>query len=213
MLVTIQQLIEQFGIRPTGVLHVGAHLGEEAAAYAGAGVQKVLWVESNPNLFEQLHSNVSAYPGQQAVLATISDRDLQEDTLKVSSFSMAASLLPMKAHLTHYPTMPITHEISVTTITVDTLLSNLGVDPSSFDMANLDIEGAELMALRGMMSVLPSLRCIYSEINFDEMYEGCALAGDTDSFLGDRGFSRVVTELATVDGVYKGFGDALYVRA
>lgn len=43
-----------YGISPKNVLHIGAHLGEEAASYEDNGVLKVVWFEANPKLAMEL---------------------------------------------------------------------------------------------------------------------------------------------------------------
>ena len=47
-----------------------------------------------------------------------------------------------------------------------------------------------------------------SEINFAELYDGCALAPELDGFLADRGFRRVATSCFH----HPTWGDALYLR-
>ena len=43
----MDRLVGEYGVKPKSVLHVGAHLAEEAGAYHAAGVERVLWVEAN----------------------------------------------------------------------------------------------------------------------------------------------------------------------
>lgn len=212
MLITMDRLVAEYGVRPTSVLHVGAHLAEEASAYQDAGVAHVLWVEANPHLLSRLQQVVSGYHGQHVAQAAISDTNGMQVNLNLASFSMSSSLLPMKEHLKFYPTIVKTGEEPMRTITVDSLMRELSYPPDAFDMANLDIEGAELFALRGMTACLPYLKWLYAEVNLEEMYEGCALLGDIDGFLEPRGFRRVALEDALLDGRGVGWGDALYAR-
>lgn len=207
----MSQLVREFNVKPKAVLHVGAHLGEEAQDYQAAGVARVFWVEANPDLIEPLSQHVSAFPGQRAVQATVSDIDNEPVILQTSTFSMASSILPFKRHLDFYPSMPVTGLIQDYSITVDTLLE-LQDEPPVFDMANLDVEGAELHVLRGMASVMPSLRWIYTEVNHEEMYEGCVLVPQMDEYLARFGFKRVVIADAYVGSSMMGFADALYAR-
>ena len=209
MIIPMSRLVAEFGVRPTAVLHVGAHLGEEAAAYANAGVERVLWVEANPHLMEALIGSIEPYPGQLAVNAAVSDTDDGAATLHLCTFSMASSLLAPKEHLVTYPGMHYPTDLPVTTVTIDTLLAREGCEPDAFDFLNIDIEGAELLAFRGAEKTLPHLRWIYLEVNTREMYEGCAMVGDVDAYLGERGFERVAT---ADEGWDHGFADALYVR-
>lgn len=203
------RLVEEYGVRPKRILHVGAHLAEEAGAYHAAGVEAVLWVEANPELMGTLVDNLSGYPEQTAIKAAVSDENAGEATLHLCTFSMASSLLVPKEHLAIYPGMHYPRDIRVTTTTIDTLLSVNGYDHDAFDMLNIDIEGAELLAFRGATAVLPHLKWVYLEVNHREMYEGCAMVADVDAFLGERGFGRVAT---ADEGWDHGFSDALYTR-
>ena len=72
---------------------------------------------------------------------------------------------------------------------------------------NVDLQGAELRALEGAARTLEGVRYVYTEVNREPLYEGCALVGDLDRFLGERDFQRVVTKWT---GAH--WGDALYVR-
>lgn len=205
----MDRLQAEFNVTPKAVLHIGAHLGEEAAAYHAAGVGRVLWVEANPRLMGTLVDNVLHYPGQRAVNAAVSDVDGAVAHLHLATFSMSSSLLPPKEHFRFYPHIHYPEQMQVETITVDTLLEQQGVLPDAFDMANLDIEGAELYALRGMTRILPFLKWLYLEVNHEEMYAGCALLPDVDAFLAERGFERIAMENA---GYYHGWSDAAYAR-
>ena len=37
-----------------GVIHVGAHRGEEVHQYAELGAKKIIWVEPNPDVFKEM---------------------------------------------------------------------------------------------------------------------------------------------------------------
>ena len=58
-----------------------------------------------------------------------------------------------------------------------------------------------------MSKYLVTCDYVYSEVNFEELYEGCGLMADIDSYLSQFGFSRI-----TVAETRSGFGDALYAK-
>lgn len=209
MIIPMSRLVAEYGVKPTAILHVGAHLAEEAAAYAAAGVEWVLWVEANPELMGELEARLLNFPGQRALHAAVSDTDGGTATLHLCTFSMASSLLPPKDHLIVYPGMHYPRSVGVETVTIDTLLAVNGYGFGGFDMLNIDIEGAELLAFKGAEKTLPFLKWIYLEVNTREMYEGCAMVDDVDTYLGERGFERVAT---ADEGWDHGFKDALYAR-
>ncbi len=203
----IQELCSQYSIAPRGVIHVGAHEGTEITAYQQMGAQKVLFVEANPSVFERLQANIADYPNVEAVNCAIVDRNGTID-LHVTSFDQSSSILQLKRHQEIYPHITETHQITVQSKTLDTLLQEQELNPSDFNILNIDIQGAELLALQGATNWLKSVELINTEVNYEELYEGCALIDQLDEFLEGHGFQRA----ATTTPIHPSWGDAIYVK-
>ncbi|MEG4213947.1 FkbM family methyltransferase [Microcoleus sp. Pol14C6] len=203
----IQELCRQYAIEPRGVIHVGAHEGTEITAYQQMGAQKVLFVEANPAVFERLQANLTGMPDVRSVNCAIGDRNGTVD-LHVTSFDQSSSILPLKHHQEVYPHITETHQITVQSKTLDTLLQEQELNPSDFNILNIDIQGAELLALQGATNWLKSVELINTEVNYEELYEGCALIDQLDKFLEGHGFQRV----ATTTPIHPSWGDAIYVK-
>ena len=75
MYIPIHEIISRHKADIKGILHLGAHLGEEAQDYHIAGIFQVIWVEGNPTLVERLKENVSPYPQNKVFNLLISDKD------------------------------------------------------------------------------------------------------------------------------------------
>ena len=73
---------------------------------------------------------------------------------------------------------------------------------------NLDIQGAELLALQGIGEELTNLKAIFTEINTDYVYQECALITEIDQYLSNFGFERVETVMWSDHP----WGDALYLK-
>lgn len=73
---------------------------------------------------------------------------------------------------------------------------------------NLDIQGAELLALKGFGQELEKVEAIYCEVNIKELYENCSQIDELDEFLFAQGLVRVDQEMTR-----HGWGDALYIRS
>ena len=58
MLINYKDLVTKYG-RPKGIIHLGAHLAEELEDYLSDNQKNVIWVEANPNLYEQLMNKIS----------------------------------------------------------------------------------------------------------------------------------------------------------
>lgn len=189
----------------TGVIHVGAHLGEEAEIYAAQGVTDVVWVEGNPDLIAQLTENVARY-GHIVIAGLVSETDDTPVEFNIANNGYSSSLLELGTHTTAHPDVFFTETKHLVAHRLDTLLERAGVDLSRFNYLCMDLQGAELMCLRGAPNALGVVDYVYTEINEDELYVGCARIPDLDAFLA--AFDRVETEMA--EG--KGWGEALYVR-
>lgn len=182
-------------------LHVGAHKGEELSLYERAKFRRVDWVEGQPDLCDALRATLP--PERHKVYqAYVWSASGVEKRFRVTNNSQSSSLLPLGTHADYYPRVKVTQEISVKTSRLDDLIKN-----ARYTFINLDIQGAELEALKGMGDLISATQIVYTEVNREPLYEGCALVGDLDGWLGGLGFSRVVTKWTS-----KGWGDAIYVR-
>jgi FkbM family methyltransferase len=191
-----------------GVLHVGAHMCEEAELYASLGMnprdlEKVLWVEANSEIAARAAS-AGQFPN--IACAVVSDNDGGEVTFFVANNGQSSSFLPFAEHRREHPDVYEVGAYRVRTVTLDTLFDKLGIPQDRYDLINLDIQGAELLALRGAEKILAGVRAVYTEVNTKELYAGCAQLGEMDEFLEARGFVRVALEMTK-----SGWGDALYV--
>ncbi len=214
MLLDLHQICNKYSFKPKGVIHVGAHLAEEFPLYNSLGINNVIWIEGNEKIFNQINNNLKTIPGQIPLLAIVSDEDGKEfkfnisDNGKNDQFSThASSILEPGKHLDHYPHVTFKETETVTSITLDTLLSDNSIDTSLYDFINLDIQGAELLALQGFKKGLPNINYVYLEVNEVEIYKGCPLIGDIDNFLKNLGFERTETHMTVQE-----WGDAFYIR-
>jgi hypothetical protein len=79
----------------------------------------------------------------------------------------------------------------------------------------LDIQGAELLALQGAMSMLEYTDAIICEVNLIETYEGCALEEEISNFLEKQGFYNSITiyhELYNGDKRFPAWGEGLWMK-
>jgi FkbM family methyltransferase len=204
----IPQLFAAGGIIPRGVIHVGAHLGEERELYRKIGFQKVIFIEANPELAGRLKTNMAGDPAVQVINCAISDLD-GATTLHVTSMDQSSSILPLKRHRDYYPMIEETSRVEVMSRRLETLLMELKQSPADFNFLHLDIQGAELRALRGAAGLLKHFDAIVSEVNFEELYEGCGLIEELDDLLESHNFHR----RALACPYHPSWGDAFYVRA
>ena len=90
---------------------------------------------------------------------------------------------------------------------------NESIDFTKLNFWNFDIQGAELLALKGAGDLLKYADALYLEVNTEEVYKNCARLNEMDDFLKDKGFMRVALSIyKNGSGIEDGWGDALYMR-
>jgi FkbM family methyltransferase len=203
MLFKLGDLNRIFDMPSMGVLHVGAHEGEESESYAALGWQPVTWVEAQADLVAKLQSRLD--PNSNTVIqAAVWDQGGIKLKFNISSNSQSSSLLNFGTHAADYPTVRFISNIEVFTKRLDEILSH----EVEFQFINLDLQGAEGRALVGLGNLLNKSNYVYTEVNKREVYIGCSLVRELDEFLAENGFFRVATRWVP----FKGWGDAFYVR-
>lgn len=125
----------------------------------------------------------------------------------ISNNVQSSSVLAFGTHLVEHPSITYVDKIQMQSTTVDTFCRRHALDASRFDFWNFDIQGAELMALRGASDSIQYAKAIYLEVNEKELYQKCGLITEIDAFLLPFGFTRVITKMTT-----HGWGDALYIK-
>lgn len=198
------ELYRKYDMRTNGVLHLGAHLAEEAPLYQAVGIDHVWWVEGNPAVFPKLKKKLAKYPRHKLIQALVYSEDGVDLDFNVTNYDgMSSSILEFGTHPQFSPDTVFVDRIQVKSKTVDTIVAENGIEAT---FLNMDLQGAELHCLLGAEQFLNTTDYILTEVNKAEVYKGCAQVGELDIFLAD--FKRV--ETYWVPG--QGWGDALYVR-
>jgi len=201
----LSQVVKDNDITVTGVFHLGAHECEEMWAYEKLGVsqQDIVWVDA-------IHSNVTRATRRgvpNVYNAVITDKDNDTVVFNVSNNVQSSSVLEFGTHALEHPQVKFVDKIEMDTITVNTFLDGLPMDAKKLNFWNFDIQGAELMALRGSLKYLCNADILYLEVNEKPLYKGCGLMTEVDAFLTQHSFQRVVTKMTP-----HGWGDAIYVK-
>lgn len=209
MLIELKTLIDKYSIKPTGVLHVGANKGEERFAYRDNGINNVIWIEADNKVFELLKENIKYFGGHYAINACIGDVDGKVVTFNIANNEgQSSSVLEFGTHAIVHPETKFIWHQQMKTIRLDTLLNHNKLDVSNYDFVNMDLQGFELPALKGMGEMLHKANHLYLEVNKAELYKGCALIQDIDAYVAKFGFTRKETEWCGNTN----WGDAYYGR-
>lgn len=201
------------------VLHVGADRGGELPQYKEMGVGEVVWVEANPEVYGELVENleimniseVKSLPYNQL----ISDKDDVEldfnlyygwDAGHLVGNKGMSSLL--KAKNSWWGSECYKGTIKLNSLTLDTFLerNELGY---SFDMLNIDTQGAELMVLSGAKKILENVKVINCEVTFfNPQYQDNPKFDEIYEYLQQFGFKHKDTKLC----LEKNWGDAMFEK-
>ena len=204
MLISSTNLHNKYKLKIRGIVHIGAHYGEEIQEYVDNGIQKITVFEplsKNFEILSQRLQNVNAdIEGYQVALGSKKGTA----TMYLSSNeAQSSSILKPKQHLELHPEVSFDgmEEVEVS------LLDDYDIGDANF--INIDVQGYELEVFKGGKKTLENIDYIYCEVNRDEVYEGAPMVEELDEFLGAYGFERVETHWPET---YYTWGDALYIK-
>jgi FkbM family methyltransferase len=205
MLIDFRTLFPKYDIKPKGVLHVGANVGEEAPVYDELGIKDVVWIEANEQLIPQLTINTRDKYKHKVIHACVGDvQDLEVKFHISNNAGQSSSYLELGTHKTAHPEVHYIKDVVMKMKRIDQFRTCWG----GYDFLNIDLQGAELKALRGMGDILHQFKWAYLEVNQQELYKSCALVEDIDMYMIGYGFRRAETKWCGNTG----WGDALYIK-
>jgi len=206
MLIPLHKLVSKYNLKIKGVFHIGAHHCEEREDYLKHGVkdENTIWIEGNRQLCEYVkmnNRNIKIYN------EIVGEKDDEEFDFIITNNGQSSSILELDLHKKYHPHVYETTRYRVKTKKVDTIVSENKLDMTHINFLNIDIQGAELLALKGMTENLKNFDYIYLEVNTASVYKNCALIDEIDKFLHPFGFKRVETEMTQFN-----WGDAFYIK-
>lgn len=207
MIIPLDKIIGDYDLHIRGVIHIGAHWGEEYSYYKNAGIENIMFFEPvESNLMALISSVPHGHKGIRVLNYALGnetkDVDMYVDT---TNQGQSSSVLEPGTHLTLHPWVKFTRKERVRM----TKLDLIHFDRQKYNMINIDIQGLELECFKGAVETLPYIDIIYSEVNTEQVYKGCALIGEIDEFLDGFGFVRVFESFP----YGKAWGDALYLKS
>jgi len=119
----------------------------------------------------------------------------------VASNGESSSFLKPNRHLQEHPHITFPEELTIKQYPLDQF------DTNDYQMLNLDVQGYELEVLKGAERTLNSIKYIYTEVNTNNLYDGCVLLDEMDSWLKEKNFIRKEIYLTP-----HGWGDAFYMK-
>lgn len=201
-----------------GVVHVGAHQGQEVEQYLRYGFARIVLVEANPQWCEGLRATFGGDSRIRIFNYAVCDRegevDLQIHTSRSGS-TEPASILPMKRFKEIVGSLHTTGTIRVPAITLQALFRKHALEPCDYNFLNLDIQGAELLALQGAVGLLSGMDAVISEVNLLELYENGPLEDDLVRFMQAQGFEKhlaIYHPLYDEKSTFPAWGECLFLK-
>jgi FkbM family methyltransferase len=202
MLISFDNLVQKYNIKSNGVIHVGAHYGEEIPDYIRNGITNIVLFEPLEDNYKVLSENIKNFQANIELYKVALGSEIKKVTMYVSdNDKQSSSILKPKNHLVQHPDVyfPDTEDVEVN------LLDNYNLDQYNFIC--MDVQGYELEVLKGSKNTLNHIDYVYCEVNRDEVYEGNAYIEEIDEYLKAYGLERMETNWA--GGIW---GDAFYLK-
>ena len=189
-----------------GVLHLGAHKGEEAKIYQWLE-KKVIWIEAIPKIFDQLKDNLYFYNNQKAYCLLLGDMDnvkksfyiSNNDSLSSSLFKFSKDTLDGKYFSEQK--LEIKNEIILEMSKLDSFVQKNNIDIYNYNHWIVDLQGAELLALKGAENSLKFCDTLLIEISKVDIYENGVLWPELKNWLIERNFYPVTEPLENHEDV------------
>lgn len=172
----------------SGVIHVGANIGQERDLYARYNLT-VVWIEPIPEVFKVLERNLERHEKQKAYNYLITDRDDQEYAFNIANnYGASSSILDLELHKDIWPEVQYVGTIRMKGITLASFAKKENIDLTCYDALVMDTQGSELLVLKGAGDLLRNFSFIKTEVPDFESYRGCCQIDDIEDYLKHFGF-------------------------
>jgi FkbM family methyltransferase len=203
MMFDFKSIIDKYNMKINGVLHIGAHHGQEHSRYKDNNVSKIVYFEPLKSNFEVLKSRIN----DDSILHNIalgSENKEVEMFVETANNGQSSSILEPGLHLSQYPHITFDSKEVVNMKRLDDVIDNTNKD---YNFICIDVQGYELEVFKGSTKTLENIDYIVTEINNDEVYKNCTKIGELSEFLGKYGFV-----LVEEDWCGHTWGDGLFVK-
>ncbi len=192
----VDRFVTYFRRTPASIFELGSRDGEDAARLAAAAPDaRVFAFECNPDTAPTVRRRLADVPNAQAIDLAVTDFDGMTTFHKIdphrtvttwedgnpgaSSLFVATGKYPVEQY--------VQTPVSVRAGRLDALIDAEAMPPP--ELLWIDLQGAELAALRGLGVRLRDVCLVYVELSFLEIYEGQPLVKEVVRFLRRAGFA------------------------
>lgn len=204
MILNLNQLYDKYSMNINGVIHVGAHFGEEQNVYKSLGIDKIVYFEPVGKTFKKLKERI----GDNAILFNYAlgneNKEIEMYVEEADAYGCSSILKPSD----NYKNVKFDYGEIVQMKRLD----DIEYDFNDYNFMNIDVQGYELEVLKGSIKILEHIDYIMCEINrFTHEkpleYIDCVQIAMLSDFLLDFGFVLVEQNWAGVS-----WGDGLFIK-
>jgi FkbM family methyltransferase len=186
------------------IIHIGANEGQESDMYYNKGNPKVIFIEAHPGILPRLIDRISKYENQKAIQALVTDVDGKEYDFfyDKNNAGQSCSLFDFHLHKKMFPRVTMAGTIKLIGKTLPTILKENNINLDEYKRINMDVEGAELLVLKGASSILHNFETIILEASNFESRIGQPFLKDIDEFMLSHNFvASTKRKIHHADGV------------
>lgn len=202
MMLDFDDIYLKYNMKINGIIHIGAHYGEEHEQYKEKNVKNLVYVEPVLKNFNVLKENIK----DDSILLNIALGNEEKDIemfVETANNGQSSSILKPKLHLVQYPDIVFNEKEIVKMKKLD----NIGLDLSKYNLINIDVQGYELEVFKGGTNTLNYIDYIFCEINRDDVYENCAKVDELIKFLYKYNF-----DLVEINWAGYTWGDGFFIK-
>jgi FkbM family methyltransferase len=168
-----------------GVLHIGAHTGQEAYFYNKLGL-RVFWIEAIPEKYKILKERILAFPKQRCANVLLGSQNLTRVKFYLSSNDFQSSSIYNFGNQVRVKNLSMIDSINLEMKRLDSCIRAKFI--ANYPHWVVDVQGAELEVLKGAGKLLDFCYSLQVEVTSREYYKNGANAQKVIDFLGAKGF-------------------------
>lgn len=200
-----------------GVIHVGGHKGEEYEEYKKNGFEKIIFIEANPSLCEEMQDKFKSDPNVSVYNYIISDKNevLDFHIHESNNGVQSSSVLKMDQLEKIVTSMYTSKTIKVQSVTLETLFEKEDISITDYNVVVSDVQGLDFWVLKGLGKIIKFIEAIIVEVQCIPLYEKFISEEEIDNYLVTQGFEREFTiyhELYKGDNRFPAWGEALFIK-
>ena len=142
---------------------------------------------------------------QNIINEIVSDSDGQHIKFKITNNTLSSSILDLEYHKIVHPNVVVSDIIEGKSKTLKTIINENSI-PKTLNLLVLDLQGVELLALKGLKELINNFEYIYTEVNEVHLYKNGCLIEELDEYLKNYSFQRKYIN------TLNGYGNGFYIK-